>query len=96
MLYRNCFIPSLQAQAVPNNFIQLYAEMSTVLSWNVQRIHNEKGAIKNVNIIGECRPKYSETEFLIAISRPAGDNCQSKTLVVAISDPRSLIVKSVF
>ena len=30
MLYRHCYIPSFQAQAVPNNFIQLYAEMSTV------------------------------------------------------------------
>ena len=29
MLYRHCYIPSFQAQAVPNNFIQLYAEMST-------------------------------------------------------------------
>ena len=30
MLYRHCYIPSLQA--VPNNFIQLYAEMSTINS----------------------------------------------------------------
>ena len=30
MLYRHCYIPSFQAQAVPNNFIQLYAEMSSV------------------------------------------------------------------
>ena len=27
---RHCYIPSFQTQAVPNNFIQLYAEMSTV------------------------------------------------------------------
>ena len=26
MLYRHCYIPSFQAQAVPNNFIQLYAK----------------------------------------------------------------------
>ena len=26
------YLPSFQAQAVPNNFIQLYAEMSTVTS----------------------------------------------------------------
>ena len=32
MLYRHCNIPSFQAQAVLNNFIQLYAEMSTVTS----------------------------------------------------------------
>ena len=30
MLYRHCYIPSFQAQAVPDNLIQLYAEMSTV------------------------------------------------------------------
>ena len=30
MLYRHCYIHSFQAQAVPNNVIQLYAEMSTV------------------------------------------------------------------
>ena len=30
MLYHHCYIPSFQAQSVPNNFIQLYAEMSTV------------------------------------------------------------------
>ena len=32
MLYRHCYIPSFQAQAAPNNFIQLYAKMSTVTS----------------------------------------------------------------
>ena len=39
--------------------------------------------------------KKLETEFLIAISRPTGNKWQSKTLVVAISDPR-LLIKSVF
>ena len=29
MLCRHCYIPSFQAQAVPNNLIQLYAETST-------------------------------------------------------------------
>ena len=32
MLYCHCYIPSFQAQAAPNNFIQLYAKMSTVTS----------------------------------------------------------------
>ena len=32
MLYRHCYIPSFQTKAVPNDFIQLYAEMSTVTS----------------------------------------------------------------
>ena len=40
--------------------------------------------------------KSLETEFLIAICRPTGDKCQSKTLFLAIFDPRSPIVKSVF
>ena len=57
MLYRHCYIPSLQAQAV-----QKY----------------------------KIKPGFS-----IAISRPTGVNWQSKTLV-AISDPRLSIVKSVF
>ena len=57
MLYRHCYIPSFQAQAAPNNFIQLYAKMSTVTSYKVQRIHTGKAAIENVNIIDERRPK---------------------------------------
>ena len=40
--------------------------------------------------------QYLETDFSIAVSRPTGDHWQSKTLVVAISDPRSSIVKRVF
>ena len=32
MLYCHCYIPFFQAQAAPNNFIQLYAKMSTVTS----------------------------------------------------------------
>ena len=38
---------------------------------------------------------YSKV-FFIAISRLAGDNWQSKALVVAISDPRSSIVRQEF
>ena len=37
-----------------------------------------------------------KTEFSIAICRPIGDKWQSKTLFLAIFDPRSSIVKSVF
>ena len=37
-----------------------------------------------------------ETEFLIAICRPTGNKWQPKTLFLAIFDPRSSIVKSVF
>ena len=40
--------------------------------------------------------KKLETKFSISISRPTGDKWHSKTLVVAISDPRSSIGKSVF
>ena len=40
--------------------------------------------------------KLLETEFSIAICGPTGDKCQSKTLFLAIFDPHSLIVKSVF
>ena len=37
-----------------------------------------------------------ETEFAIAVCRPTGDKKQSKTLFLAICDPRSSIVKSIF
>ena len=51
-------------------------------------------AIENVNIIDERRPKIvKQTEFSIDISRPTGDNWQSKIRVVAISDPHSSIVR---
>ena len=40
--------------------------------------------------------KSIETEFSIAIFRPTGDKWQSKTLFLAIFDPRSSIVKSFF
>ena len=40
--------------------------------------------------------KSLETEFLITICRMTGDKWQSKTLFLAIFDPHSLIVKSVF
>ena len=36
-----------------------------------------------------------ETEFLIDVCRLTGDKWQSKTLFLAICDPRSLIVQSV-
>ena len=36
------------------------------------------------------------TKFSIAICRPTGDKWQSKTLFLAIVDPRSSILKSVF
>ena len=39
--------------------------------------------------------KSLETEFPIAICRLTGDKWQSKTLFLAIFDPRSLIVKNV-
>ena len=39
--------------------------------------------------------KLLETEFSIAFCRPTGDKWQSKTLFLAIFDPRSSIVKSV-
>ena len=40
--------------------------------------------------------KMYETEFSIDICRQLGDKWQSKTLFLAMFDPRSLIVKSVF
>ena len=37
-----------------------------------------------------------KTEFLIAVCRPTGDKWLSKTLFLAICEPRSSIVQSVF
>ena len=42
------------------------------------------------------RSNSLETEFTIAICRPTGDKWQSKILFLAIFDPRSSIVRSVF
>ena len=39
--------------------------------------------------------KSLETEFSVAICRPAGDKWQWKTLFLAIFDPHQLIVKSI-
>ena len=39
--------------------------------------------------------KSIETEFSIAICRPTGDKCQSKTLFLSIFDPRSSIADNV-
>ena len=53
--------------------------------------------MENVNINDERRPKIvKKTEFLIAFSCQTGDNWQSKTLVVAISEPCSSIVRQEF
>ena len=71
-------------------------KMSTVTSWSVQRIHTGYAAIKKVNIIDKRKPKIVKTEFSIAISILTGNNLQSKTLVAAISDPRSPIVRQEF
>ena len=40
--------------------------------------------------------KLIEIVFLIAICRPTGDKCQSKTLFLAIFDLRSSIVSYIF
>ena len=78
-------------------FIQLYAK--NVHRSIMKRTTNSRqmGTIENVNIINERRPKIvKKTEYLIAISRPTGENWQLKTLVVAISDSRSSIVRQEF
>ena len=43
MLYRHCYIPSFQPQAVPNNFIQLYAEMFTNIMKRTANSHRKGG-----------------------------------------------------
>ena len=50
------------------------------------------------SVIMRCSPnrKALETEFLISICRPNGDKWQSNTLFLAICDPCSSIVKSIF
>ena len=52
-------------------------------------------AIKKVNTV-DIDQKSIETEFLIAICRLSGDKWQSKTLFLAIFDPLSSIVNSIF
>ena len=98
ILYRHCYIPSFQTQAVPNYFIQLYAK-------NVHR-SIMKRTTNSHQIGGNRKRQYyrrtltknskKNTEFLFAISRQTGENWQAKTLVVAISDSRSSIVRQEF
>ena len=52
--------------------------------------------MENVNVIDERRSKSLKTECSIAICRPTGDKWQSKTLFLAIFNPRSMIVKERF
>ena len=52
MLYRRCYLSFLQAQAVPNNLIQSYAELMKRTS----KPHCI-GSNQNVNTIDERRPK---------------------------------------
>ena len=52
--------------------------------------------LKLLTILTNVDQKSLETEFLIAICRPAGDKWQSKTLFLTIFDSRSSIVNSVF
>ena len=47
-------------------------------------------------ILTNVDQKLFETEFSIAICRPTGDKWQLKTLFLAIFDPRSSIVPSIF
>ena len=51
---------------------------------------------KTLKLSTNIDQKSLETEFLIAVCRPTGDEWQSKTVFLAIFDPRSSIVKSVF
>ena len=50
---------------------------------------------KTLTLLTNIDKKWLETKFLIAICRRTGDKWQSKTLFLAIFDPRSSIVKSV-
>ena len=54
------------------------------------------GQSKTLILLTNVDQKSIKTDFLIAICRPTGDKWQSKTLFLAIFDPRSSIVKSVF
>ena len=53
------------------------------------------GGNRKCHTIDERRLKQLHTEFSIAICRPTGDNWQSKTLFLAIFDPRFSIVNTV-
>ena len=53
---------------------------------------NEKTIILSTSV----DRKSLKIEFLIGICCPNGDKWQSKTLLLAIFDPRSSIVKSIF
>ena len=56
----------------------------------------ERRQSKKLLLSTNVEQELLETEFPIAICRPTGDKWQSKTLFLAIFDPHSSIVKSVF
>ena len=56
----------------------------------------DRGQLKTLIISTKVDKKSLETDFSIAICPPAGDKWQSKTLLLVIIDPRSLIDKSTF
>ena len=56
----------------------------------------DRGQLKTLILSTKVDKKIIRIEFSIAICRRTGDKWQLKTLFLAIFDPHSLIVKSVF
>ena len=79
------------ARRVIGNFPEI--KKMTINPRNTPDRRKSKTLILSTN---EDQKKKIETGFLVAICRPTGDKWQSKTLFLAIVDPRSLIVKNVF
>ena len=86
--YRQCY--TAQVLRCPCKFKTKCLQPTKSLT---EHFHTGWAATENVNTIDK---KSLETEYSIAICHPTGEEWQSKTLFIAIFDPHSLIVKSVF
>ena len=60
------------------------------------KMHTEQAAIESINTIDELRSKIVRNRVSIAVCCLTGDKWQSKTLFLAIFNPRSPIAKNVF
>ena len=94
---KQCYILIVIYLPVPNYFIQLYAKnVHRNIMKHTTNSHQIGGNQKRQYYRQTLTKNSKKTEFYIAIFRPTGDNWQSKTLGVAISDLLSSIVRQEF
>ena len=93
MWCENFILKSLQGPHIVRHIdVDTFFDGMCLLGMYTPGRRQSKTSILSTNVY----QKSLETEFLIAICHQSGDKWQSKTLFLAIFDPRSSTVKSVF